>query len=364
MFQIRSKSIYGLAKNFLALVENNNNNLNNLTNCSKFLILINHRKFHNDSSGSFRSIDTPKQFHNSSKNSEGSLVMPVGMQEIVIGSATEKKSSPKLPKNIIFTPNPNYDDCDEPQHNGTSKRPLILLFGWMLSKEQHLNVYRKFWFERGWDVLSCRTLPMHLLLPSRGGRRNAEKMFEFLVSRASMYDEILVHAFSVGGYQLGEFACLLDERKSFDPKAKKMLDSFKAILIDSCVFAFDAPVGLSKAITNHRIVQPLLEKTFSTFLNVTSPFTLKRYVRVSDYLFKNEINIPGLVLFSKNDPVSSIPLNMKLHDGWKSNNPLTEYKCWDDSPHVLHYKNHQEEYTKVVDDFVANLNITKARRPN
>lgn len=62
--------------------------------------------------------------------------------------------------------------------------------------------------------------------------------------------------------------------------------------------------------------------------------------------------------------VSSVRANEEMHKKWQRAGVIARSKCWDSSVHVLHYKEHPEEYTHLVDDFVNMLNITKAPKRN
>ena len=61
-----------------------------------------------------------------------------------------------------------------------SKRPLLLLFAWMLSEQPHIEKYREFWINRGFDILTVQTSPTALLLPGVGGRYVAGDVFKFV----------------------------------------------------------------------------------------------------------------------------------------------------------------------------------------
>lgn len=67
------------------------------------------------------------------------------------------------------------------------------------------------------------------------------------------------------------------------------------------------------------------------------------------------------MLYSKDDIVSHVPSNKAVSDGWAERGGISKWKCWETSGHVLHYKNHTEEYTREVDEFVKLCNITKAK---
>lgn len=55
--------------------------------------------------------------------------------------------------------------------------------------------------------------------------------------------------------------------------------------------------------------------------------------------------------------------NMSRETKTKTNNFFlfsgidVQFKCWDKSAHVLHFKEHPEEYTKEVDKFLEKLEL-------
>ncbi|KPM05619.1 hypothetical protein QR98_0040850 [Sarcoptes scabiei] len=55
------------------------------------------------------------------------------------------------------------------------------------------------------------------------------------------------------------------------------------------------------------------------------------------------------------DEVSNVQINHSLHETWRSKNILTDYICWNHSTHVLHFKEHENEYRTKVDEFVSKL---------
>ncbi|KAH7636619.1 LOW QUALITY PROTEIN: transmembrane protein 53 [Dermatophagoides farinae] len=311
-----------------------------------------------------------KQLYNE-KHFEAILKAPVALPlSRKIDSTTETPKKVQLPSNIVMRYCPDGENSEAQNMAITktrqlSKRPLLVMLAWLEAKEIHMEKYRQFWFERGYDILSVRTLPQHLLLPKIGGRNNAVKMIEFLTNHHLVYDEILIHGFSVGGYQMGEIFLYLLENKDKNERVRHVYESLKGIIVDSLVYAQDCPPGASKAITTSPIWQPMLEKTIDAFLKATKSFTYDRYLKVQDIMFANESKIPGCILHSKADVVSSIPHNIEIYHGWKSRNPEnSEIHCWHDALHVLIYKKYPEQYTKVVDEFVANkTKITKAKWP-
>lgn len=69
--------------------------------------------------------------------------------------------------------------------------------------------------------------------------------------------------------------------------------------------------------------------------------------------------IVGMLLFSEDDVVSNYQNNHQVVDDWARNGTLSARKSWKSSTHVLHYKEHPEEYVEAVDKFVQLLDIKK-----
>lgn len=82
-------------------------------------------------------------------------------------------------------------------------RSLVLLFGWLSSEDKHLEKYRQIYYRKGFDVLTIRTRLLDVLVPHMGSERVANEVVDFLGSHRR-YDNLAIHLFSVGSYQLGE----------------------------------------------------------------------------------------------------------------------------------------------------------------
>ncbi len=221
-------------------------------------------------------------------------------------SKPQTLSNTILPKNMILrhcSPIPSITYMDPMIHSVPMtrvRRPLTVILAWMLAKDKHLEKYRQLWFRRGFDVLTVRTTPIDLLLPPIGGRVVASNLVKYLTDINPYYDEVVVHAFSVGGYQFCE---LLTKLKS-SPEYKIICDSIKGVVLDSIVYAPDAAPGLSRAIAKNPILQPILEVSLLSFLKLFHNITMKNYINAHNELFINHLRCPGIVLthFSKSFP--------------------------------------------------------------
>ncbi|CAG2121031.1 unnamed protein product, partial [Medioppia subpectinata] len=177
-----------------------------------------------------------------------------------------------LPKNIVLrhcSPSTSYalsldTGFSESMPMTTTRRPLTIIFSWMLAKDKHVEKYRQLWYKRGFDVLTVRTSPFDLLVPPLGGQVVAKNLAQTLSQLNAQYNEIVIHAFSVGGYQFGLTLNELIQSQ----QNQHILDSIKGIVIDSMVFTEDCAPGLSRAVTLNPVVQPMIESTIHVFLKL------------------------------------------------------------------------------------------------
>jgi hypothetical protein len=200
-----------------------------------------------------------------------------------------------LPKNIILkhcspTHSLVLDGMVESMPISTVRRPLTLIFAWLLAKDKHLEKYRQLWFKRGFDVLTVRTSPLDLLLPPIGGRIVAKNLVKALSELNSQYNEIVIHAFSVGGYQFGETLVQLRA----EDENRNILNSIKGVILDSMVFIEDCAPGVSRAITLNPIVQPMIESSIYGFLKLFHNISVKNYKICEEVMFNPFIRYPGI----------------------------------------------------------------------
>ncbi|CAG2177721.1 unnamed protein product [Oppiella nova] len=234
----------------------------------------------------------------------------------------------------------------------TTRRPLTVIFTWMLAKDKHVEKYRQLWYKKGFDVLTVKTSPFDLLMPPLGGQVVAKNLVQSLSQLYAQYNEIVVHAFSVGGYQFG--LTLNELTKNEDNK--HILNAIKGIVLDSMVFADDCAPGLSRAITLNPVVQPIIESSIKLFLKTCKPI-VKYYDICERMYFHPALKYSGLFLYSRDDVVSSVANNEKVIDLWTRLGHNVRHKCWDTSTHVLHYRDHQQDYEQELHRFVQSLKL-------
>ncbi|KAH9372562.1 hypothetical protein HPB48_008720 [Haemaphysalis longicornis] len=128
---------------------------------------------------------------------------------------------------------------------GGRDNPLTVVLAWMNARDKHLQRYHDLYLGLGFDVLTVRTLPLQLAFPASGAQVVARKLLEFLLSHPN-YSRLVVHGFSVGGYQFGEV--LVQMRKQQDRYAA-LLPRFKAqwlIPPDPIIIPYDERMRLAR----------------------------------------------------------------------------------------------------------------------
>ncbi|CAG2116075.1 unnamed protein product [Medioppia subpectinata] len=251
-----------------------------------------------------------------------------------------------------------YEGLDVGEETVTiAGRPLAVILSWMLAKDSHLEKYRQMWFRRGFDVLTVKTSPLDLLLPPIGGQVVAANLIRYLSQINPKYDEIVIHAFSVGGYQYGE---VMRKLIASPEEHRELCRAFKGIIIDSMVHWQDCAPGLSRAISTNPVLQPLLEMSIKTFVTLTHSVSMAHYHKSTEQIFGNPLKLPGLLLYSTDDVVSNVSRNESLANRWREVGVSVDTKCWQRSTHVLHYRDHQYEYEHRLDAYLKKLRLKSA----
>lgn len=239
-----------------------------------------------------------------------------------------------------------------------AKRPLVMMMTWLGAEEKHIEKYRQMYFQRGFDILTVKTNPMDLVFPKNGARQIARNAIDALQNQLGQYDRVLIHAFSVGSYQLGEMLNKINELP--EDKREKLLKRIKGVAMDSIAPVKGAAPGIATTVSpKNKFVAKMLENFMRSFLVVAYPTTTKYFNSANDAIFGNHTLLkPTLVMVSKVDPIGKWQDNKDVADTWRRNGaPDVTFKCWDDSAHVKHMLEHREEYEGLVDELLEKIDI-------
>lgn len=233
-------------------------------------------------------------------------------------------------------------------------RRLAVLFAWMLAKDKHLEKYRNLYFRRGFDVLTVTTSPLELLLPERGSQPIAKNVLNFMNDQISNYPEIVVHAFSVGGYQFGEVLVEMAKDKN-KQILNNMRKAIKGLICDSSADMEAIPNGLSRAVTDNWFLQKALKNYIAFHMKLFDSIATKHYMASSQAFKNNVVRCPALILVSHDDAVGNPEANQRVRESWLKLGLHVQWKCFDSSSHVGHLHRYPEEYQREVDLFLKKV---------
>lgn len=232
----------------------------------------------------------------------------------------------------------------------------MLIFSWLQSKSKHLNKYAQLYLEQGFDVAIVQVSAWQLLWPVRGTQQVAEDTVKFLANN-DYYRQVVLHGFSVGGYVFGEcLAHMNKDRKNF----QSTVDRIVCQIWDSAADITEIPVGVPKALfpRNPKLQAPL--KNYMMYhLRTFHEAATQHYIRSSQMFHTNFVQAPALFVVSKTDPVGAEGSNRRVADSWIQSGTNVTWKCFDNSPHVMHFMKHREEYKRVLFDHLARANMIK-----
>ncbi|XP_055380465.1 uncharacterized protein LOC129611366 [Condylostylus longicornis] len=225
-------------------------------------------------------------------------------------------------------------------------RPLCLLFSYMLAKKKHLLKFAKIYTDLGFDVLLVEITPWQLLWPTKGSQLIANDTVNFLYNNQEKYSPMIIHGFSVGGYQWGELMVIMSRDL---PKYQPVLDKFRAQIWDSAADISEISVGLPKAIFPKNLTLQAALRNYAIYhLKTFYQAATVHYARSSNFFHFPLLKAPALFLVSKIDPVGSVPSNWSVKEDMESIGIKTTWQCWDDSHHVMHYLKYPDQYLDLI----------------
>ncbi|XP_013141368.1 PREDICTED: uncharacterized protein LOC106105541 [Papilio polytes] len=238
---------------------------------------------------------------------------------------------------IKLTVDPQTMKCAEPLN-----KPMCIMLSWLLSKPKHVLKYAELYLEQGYDVISVFCTPWQLMRPMNGVKLVARDLIKFMANNGNKF---VVHGFSVGGYVWSEgLVYAVKNKKIYQP----VLDRVEAQVWDSVADLTAVTVGVPHALfPNNKLLRSTLHSTLELYLKVFSSVTAQ-YKLASDTYYSTPCRAPGLFLLSSSDPVGAETNIQNAHDTWLQMGIKCTWKCWKNSPHVLHYMHHPDEYRDLV----------------
>lgn len=206
--------------------------------------------------------------------------------------------------------------ADEGEEKRAKK--LLILFAYMLPQEKHLEKYRSIYFQHGFDVLTVKTSPFEFFFPTIGAQKVAANILNFMTSKSSEYPEVIVHAFSVGGYQFAEFLNKLYESEDDKLNQQQLLlkKSIKGTIFDSPCDVGSVPFGLSRTIAGETLLARIIEGLVNLTRSIFYPLSTKYHEQGASVFTNKPLMCPSLFFASKTDKMANIAVIEEVVKIW------------------------------------------------
>ncbi|KAL4521015.1 hypothetical protein Ndes2437A_g04962 [Nannochloris sp. 'desiccata'] len=266
----------------------------------------------------------------------------------------------------------------------SSKRPLVLLLGWLGSQSQHLNKYAEVYQDQGAHVAIIQPSMLQTAVPY-AAHRGALNCFDTL----STYPEwahgdgpVVVQCMSNAGWlafgTILHLTSLAAAAAQQDPSAaspltrrlqsalafkSSILDNrLRGIVIDSAPSYATAPIWARGSVSavlgkSAETVGDDLPATVAAARHLAERYlalpSISRHLRETRAAWgKISLNIPQLYLYSTADaliPAQQIENFIELQ---RRRGASVFDHCWSDSGHCEHLRLYPEQYTRIVHSFV------------
>lgn len=272
---------------------------------------------------------------------------------LALHPAVQKLHTQTLSKNLQL----NTQDLKSEEKGEKSKKPLAIILSWMLAKENHIDKYRSMYLTRGFDVLTVSVVPKDLLFPVSGSQVIASNVLDYILSN-NEYDRVILHAFSVGAYMMGEMFVKLRDNDRY----KSVVPRIQGVIVDSAVDFEGLPTGFPRSVSRNPLTLKVLEWYCVTHLALMYNVSTKHYLRSSKNFHNTPLRCPALFFTSETDEIGSQSMNLLARENWQVRGIDVRFKVFKDSKHVSHMYKYPEEYVAEVDNFLKKINLVPSKQ--
>lgn len=261
---------------------------------------------------------------------------------------SDKQYNPNKTLLAAYNSNNNHNDKApiDPK-----KKPIVLLYGWLMSQDKFLRKFSDIYNNHGFDVLRVKVKIGEVLWP-QSVTATVSNIKDFMLGNLDR--PYLVHGFSVGGFVHTELIQYL--LKCPQEESKQALSQIKAQTFDSVVDLFGVAEGIATSVyLNQPIRRRLASTAIQAYINLTRKQVFDIYIRDSEIFHANPLRVPSLMFYSRKDTIGAPgPIEDAIKQ-WRSKGIAVAQRCWETSEHVGHYKENPEEYTTYLNNFLASL---------
>lgn len=234
------------------------------------------------------------------------------------------------------------------------KSPIVVILGWNGAQDRHLAKYSDIFTEKNYGTFRVTANAFDTFCRLDGKvKENGLKYMQVLEGMDAYDRSVIFYAFSQGGgavfYHMMQ-AITMPQSEYFG-KIK-----VAGTIFDSCPLKLDIT-------GKHRLLSSITDNMSNPILKTLVWYGLGVVVEVGvrassvmphymDDMKTSGLACKQLVLYSKADLYSPHEDITDYIDARRKRGIHVISKCWENSPHVSHFKEHPEEYLNLVNTFV------------
>lgn len=231
---------------------------------------------------------------------------------------------------------------------------IVVIFFFYGASERAMKKYSDLYHSFCFDVMYVPSNLKTFARPSKS-RELANNVLSFLKLLGSTYDRIVIHAFSMGGFN---FNVCIREMYVKPEIYSTVQKNIKAVIYDSLTIG-DYQImasGIAQGASGSKIVQTVTLSAMCTYMLLTYPWTLKYYKESIEVFKKKPLQVPTLVFTCENDQLCEYKFIQGVIKNWREKFSLpTVFHSWEKSRHTAHFLFHKDEYIHVLSDFLNSV---------
>ncbi|XP_076471085.1 transmembrane protein 53-B-like [Babylonia areolata] len=256
-------------------------------------------------------------------------------------------------------------------------RPVVVLIGWLNAKRQHLRKYQEVYWGKGFDVLTMRVSPIHIVRPKMGIKYTARLLNVLQENKELSHRQVVVHGFSIGAFIYTQLQLMLQRQHQretvhpgslgqllqLDPPPSSSSSSssydlssrIAGLVLDSPAYIDHMCHGIANSMTTNPAARALISNTLLLYL-AAFPKSVTFHYQESHRMFHDN-SVPTLILYSPIDLISSAIVSERYVEEWREKG-FPAFTCkFPNSSHVSHFRNYPDQYLTALSSFLQQLEL-------
>ncbi|XP_045216638.2 uncharacterized protein LOC123566524 [Mercenaria mercenaria] len=233
-------------------------------------------------------------------------------------------------------------------------KTLVIIFGFYGAPEKAIGNYCRLYHGYGFDAMYVPSFLKHFAWPNNS-LELATDLLSFVNRSCAKYEHILIHAFSMGAYN---FTLCMSEMYRAPELYSSIEKRIEAVVYDSLTIGTlkNMAHGVGMGLSKNRVLQTVIPLSMSLYFKLTNKYTVQVYEHFIDLFKQKPLQVPTLLFYCKNDPMSEYDVVEALVHDWKTKFSFSVVnKSWEKSKHSAHFLVHKDEYSKTLDNFLKGI---------